>query len=148
MQPPDIQFIELEKTKFPLLNQFYKRVYKKGVACKDERVFILKEKEIVCSGKLKTLDKQLLLTGIACAPEFRGQGYASLLIKKILFLQAQPVYCFPYAYLQPFYSRLGFVETGSQTVPDIISQKFYAYSKNRDLLLMVYSSLSKIDNKS
>ena len=138
MQPSDCQFIELETIKLPLVNQFYKRVYKKGLASKDERVFILKEKAIICSARLKKLNKQLLLTGVACAPEFRGQGYASQLINKLLLLQEQPVYCFPYTHLQPFYSRLGFVQADSQSAPEIISQKFYAYSKNRDLLLMVY----------
>lgn len=138
MPPSDLQFIELESIKHPLVNRFYKRVYKKGQARQDEAVFILKEKEIICSAKLKTLAKQLLLTGIACDPTFRGQGYASLLIEKILTLQAQAVYCFPYAHLQPLYAQLGFVEVDSQNVPDIISQKFYTYSKNRELLLMVY----------
>ena len=139
MQLSDCQFIELETVKLPLVNQFYKRVYKKGVASKDETVFILKDKEIICSAKLKTIDKKLLLTGVACDPEFRGEGYASQLIKQLLLLQEQPVYCFPYAHLQPFYSQLGFIEADSQSVPEIISQKFYTYSKNRDLLLMVYS---------
>lgn len=140
MQPSDLQFIELEKAQLPLLNQFYKRVYKKGRASKDERLFILKEKEIICGGKVKTLDKQHLLTGVACAPELRGQGYASRLIEKILLLQEQPLYCFPYAHLQPFYARIGFVDADRQRTPDIIKQKFHSYSKNRELLLMVYFS--------
>ena len=139
MQPSDCQFIELETVKLPLVNQFYKRVYKKGQARKDEAVFILKGKAIICSGKLKTFAQQLLLTGVACDPNLRGRGYASQLIKNILLLQEQPVYCFPYAHLQPFYSRLGFIQVDSQTVPEIISKKFYSYSKNRDLLLMVYN---------
>ena len=139
MQLSDCQFIELETVKLPLVNQFYKRVYKKGVASKDETVFILKDKEIICSAKLKTIDKKLLLTGVACDPEFRGQGYASQLIKQLLLLQEQPVYCFPYTHLLPLYSQLGFVQIEPQIVPEIISQKFYSYSKNRDLLLMVYS---------
>ena len=145
LQPSDLQFIELEKLKLPLVNQFYKRVYKKGLASKDEAVFILKGKEIICSGKLKTLGNQLLLTGVACDAKFRGQGYASLLIEKILLVQKQPVYCFPYAHLQAFYSRLGFVHVDTQMPPEIIKKKFYSYSKNRELLLMVYSS--KIGNK-
>ncbi len=144
MQPSDLQFIELEKLKLPLINQFYKRVYKKGLASKDEAVFILKDKEVICCAKLKTLDEQLLLTGVACDPKHRGKGYASLLINKILLVQTQSIYCFPYAHLQSFYSQLGFVLVDSQTVPEIIGKKHYSYSKNKKLLLMVYCS--KRDN--
>ena len=145
MQSPTLQFIQLEPIKFPLVNQFYKRVYKKGLARKNEAVFILKEKEIICSAKLKTLDNQLLLTGVACDPKHTKQGFASLLINKILVLQKQPVYCFPYPHLQLFYSRLGFVQTEASILPEIIQQRFHRYSENRTLLLMVY--LPKIDNK-
>lgn len=134
----DIQFIELEKHKLPLVNRFYKQFYKKGIASKDESVFILKDKEIICSAKLKSVDKQLLLTGVACTPELRGQGYASQLIKKILLTQKQPVYCFPYAHLQPFYSQLGFVNAQPQLTPESINRKFHGYSSNKKLLFMVY----------
>ncbi|MCW8996810.1 MAG: GNAT family N-acetyltransferase [Psychromonas sp.] len=138
LQPSYLQFIKLERVKFPLVNQFYKRVYKKGQARKAEAVFILKNTEIICAAKLKGVDGQLLLSGVACEPKQRGQGYASLLIKKVLLLQKQPVYCFPYTHLLHFYTQLGFIEIDLESVPDIISKKFNAYSKNRKLLLMVY----------
>ena len=138
----DLKFIELDKLQLPLANQFYKRVYKKGVASKDETVFILKDQEIICSAKLRRLDKQLLLTGVACDAEHRGQGYASQLIAKLLLLQKQPVYCFPYLHLQRFYSRLGFVDADPQQAPEIVAKKFYSYSKNRKLQLMVYNPIS------
>ncbi|WP_028863199.1 GNAT family N-acetyltransferase [Psychromonas aquimarina] len=139
MQSSDLQFIELEKLKLPLVNQFYKRVYKKGLAGKDEAVFVLKGKQIICSAKLKTLDKHQLLTGVACDPDHRGKGYASLLITKILLLHKQVIYCFPYAHLHSFYSQLGFILVDTQAAPEIIGKKYYSYSKNRDLLLMLYS---------
>lgn len=145
MQTPAPQFIVLESIKFPIANQFYKRVYKKGIAGRNEAVFILKENEIICAAKLKTLEKQKLLTGVACDPKYRGQGFSSQLIKKILSLQNQPIYCFPYTHLQGFYSRLGFSLIDPQTTPEIISQRFTLYTKNRTLLLMVY--FPKIDNR-
>jgi N-acetylglutamate synthase-like GNAT family acetyltransferase len=141
LPPSDYPLIELEPIKYPLVNQFYKRVYKKGLARKNEVVYVLKDKAIICSAKLKPLDKQLLLTGVACAPEYRGEGYASALLKKLLLIQKQAVYCFPYAHLLPFYTQLGFfsVDCESQTLPEIIRQKFYTYNKNRNLHLMVYN---------
>lgn len=139
----NLQFIELEKVKYPLVNQFYKQVYKKGVATKNESVFILWQKEIICSAKMKRIDHSLLLTGVACSPEFRSKGYASLLIEKLLHLQEQPVYCFPYAHLEVFYKKLNFVTVEAKECPEEITVRFNKYSQNRALLLMVYS---KSDN--
>ena len=137
LSPPKNSFIELKSIQLPLANAFYKRVYKKGIAHKNERVFVIKGHRIICAGKLKQFDGQLLLTGIASDPLYRQQGHASELIKSILDLYSQPIYCFPYSHLQDFYSKLGFTLAVQETVPTIIHQKFTTYSKNRPLLLMV-----------
>ena len=136
MSPLLNSFIELQPIQFPLANSFYKRIYKKGMAHKNERVFVIKENDIICAGKLKQLDGHLLLTGIACDPNYRHQGYGSQLIKHIQALQ-HSLYCFPYPHLHDFYSKLGFIQANPDTVPTIIHQKFTAYTKNRTLLLMV-----------
>ena len=146
MPQSDLQFIELEKIKLPLVNQFYKRVYKKGVANKTDACFALQGKEIICAAKLKMLDEHKLLTAVACDPIHRGQGYGSQLVAQILRLQQQPIYCFLSPYLRSFYIRLGFSECDMQTVPEIIKQKFNLYSKNRSLLLMHYSMTHLSEN--
>lgn len=135
----DCQFIELEKMKYPLVNQFYKRVYKKGIAGKNEQVFILKyEQQIICSAKLKSIEAHLVLTGVACDADYQHQGYASLLINKLLKTKNQPVYCFPYAHLEAFYLRLGFTFLFLEEAPEAIQVRFNRYQQHRDLLLMVY----------
>jgi len=132
-------FIELERVKIPLVNQFYKRVYKKGIAGKNEAVFILKnELQIICSAKLKSIETDVVLTGVACDPAFQSQGYASLLIKKLLTKRDQPVYCFPYSHLKGFYIRLGFVLISLEEAPEAIQHRFERYQQHRNLLLMVY----------
>lgn len=68
-----MQCIELEKIQYPWVNKFYNAFYKKGVASKNEAVFILKDKSIICAAKLTTFDDQLLLTGVACDPQQRGK---------------------------------------------------------------------------
>ena len=138
MLAEDAEFAVLEKLSYPLVNQFYKQVYKKGVASKDEAVFVLKDKSIICSAKLKAVDGQLLLTGVASAAQIRGLGYASQLIKKILRQQNQPVYCFPYKHLETFYLRLGFVPVQAQAVPQVINELFTGYNRKQTLLLMCH----------
>jgi N-acetylglutamate synthase-like GNAT family acetyltransferase len=143
LQDNGLQFIELEKIKYPWVNKFYKQVYRKGMASKNEAVFILKDKRIICAAKLTTLDGHLLLTGVACDPSLRGQGYASRLIATLLLLQEQPVYCFPYPRLGHFYQQLGFQPVdSSDNIPASISSRFLLYRKKQDLLLMVYSAKS------
>lgn len=135
----ECQFSKLEKIKYPLVNQFYKRVYKKGVAGKNEAVFILKKhQQIICSAKLKAIEEELLLTGVACDSDYQHQGYASLLVSKLLQIQEQPIYCFPYPHLQLFYQRLGFSLMTIDEAPDSIQQRFNRYVQHRELLLMVF----------
>lgn len=132
-------FIKLEKIKYPLVNQFYKRVYKKGIAGKNEAVFIIKNAhQIICSAKLKSIEEHLLLTGVACDPNFQHQGHASQLIKQLIMQQEQPIYCFPYPHLQPFYLRLGFTKIQINQAPEMIKQRFVRYQQHRTLFLMVY----------
>ncbi|MFT6925449.1 MAG: N-acetylglutamate synthase-like GNAT family acetyltransferase [Psychromonas sp.] len=138
MPAEKIQFIALDKRQYPLVNKFYKHVYKKGIACKDESVFVLKDKTIVCSARLKTVAGQLLLTGVASAPEVRGKGYAAHLIKQILVQQSTTIYCFPYRYLVDFYSQLGFVQQQADQAPAAIQKQFARYNHKNTLLLMCY----------
>jgi len=133
------QFIELEKVKYPLVNQFYKRVYKKGIAGKNEAVFIIKnEQQIICSAKLKSIEDSLLLTGVACDAEHQHQGHASRLVKQLLEKQQQPIFCFPYPHLETFYQRLGFIHLAVEDAPEAIQTRILRYRQHRDLLLMVY----------
>jgi len=139
MPGDNIQFIILDKLKYPMVNQFYKQAYKKGIARKDESVFVLKDKTIICSAKLKILDGQLLLTGVASALEVRGKGYASHLIKQILAQQSASLYCFPYRHLADFYLKLGFVQQQADQTPAAIQKQFARYNHKNTLLLMCYA---------
>ncbi|TEW53867.1 N-acetyltransferase [Psychromonas sp. RZ22] len=132
-----LQFEQLQKQQTPLVNQFYKRVYKKGVANKNDHVFILKNQQILCAARLKEVQGELLLTGVACAPDVRGKGIASLLIKKILHLQTQAIYCFPYPHLQSFYQQLGFELYSPEQLPERLNMRYQGYNSHKPLLCMI-----------
>ena len=109
------------------------------IAGKNEAVFILKNEQlIICSAKLKSIEQELLLTGVACDPIYQSQGYASLLINKLLVTKNRTVYCFPYLHLKEFYLRLGFVFLALENAPEAIQRRFKRYQQHRALLLMVY----------
>ena len=130
-------FAQLNRQEIPLANQFYKQVYKKGVAKKNEQVFVLKDQNILCAARLKDLKVGLLLTGVACKDEQRGQGIASLLVKKLLSLQEQTIYCFPYPHLQHFYQKLGFTLCSLEQLPEEIAIRYQRYNDRKPLLCMV-----------
>lgn len=137
MHSHDVLFVKLDKIKYPLVNKFYKRVYKKGMARKDDNVFVLQNTDIICIAKLKQLDNHLILTGVACDPQYRGRGYATRLLKKVLALESQTIYCFPYRYLGEFYLQFGFMEVSSNEVPPIIGERFNKYNQKNTLRLLV-----------
>ncbi|RBW46868.1 hypothetical protein DS885_05800 [Psychromonas sp. B3M02] len=134
------QCSQLDKLQIPLVNQFYKQVYKKGVANKSEQVFVVKAKQIVCAARLKAVDDNLLLTGVACDPTYRQQGLASQLIRYVLSLQTETVYCFPYPHLQGFYQQLGFQLLPAEQLPITLAEQYARYNNRHPLLSMSVSS--------
>lgn len=136
MDLTSLQFIQLEKQHIPLVNKFYKQVYKKGIAKKSDRVFVLKDQEIQCAARLKAVDSEWLLTGVACLTERRGQGIASLLLQNILKEIEQSVYCFPYPHLQTFYEKSGFECCVETQLPTELAIRYQRYNSRKPLLCM------------
>ena len=134
-----LQFSQLQKEHIPLVNQFYKQVYKKGLANKSEQVFVLKTNQILCAARLKEVQGSFLLTGVACLDEYRKQGLASLLITHLLTTQKQCIYCFPYPHLQGFYQKLGFILYPPGQLPEQLGILYLRYNSRKALLCMVYS---------
>jgi len=130
-------FFQLEKHQIPLVNQFYKQTYKKGQANKSEQVFVAKDSTIKCAARLKDVDGDLLLTGVACAEESRRQGIAHSLVTHILRLQTQDIYCFPYPHLHDFYQRVGFVTCTAAQLPPPLQARYQRYHDRKPLLCMV-----------
>lgn len=133
-----LQCSQLQKEHIPLVNQFYKQVYKKGLANKSEQVFVLKTTQILCAARLKEVQGSLLLTGVACLEEHRKQGLASLLITHLLTTQQQCIYCFPYPHLQTFYQKLGFTLYPPEQLPEKLGIQYQRYNSRKTLLCMVY----------
>ncbi len=133
----ELQFVIVDKIKYPWVNLFYKQFYKKGVASNNESVFVLQFKEIICSAKVVPIDSYLLLTGVVCHHDYQRQGYATQLLKLVLALQTQPIYCFSYTHLTPFYNKLGFTLVTKERLPQQVRDKFAIYNKKNRLQLLV-----------
>lgn len=140
MDVTSLQFEQLDKTQIPLVNRFYKLVYKKGIAKKSDQVFVLRnhQHDIVCAARIKQVDQAYLLTGVATKPDVREKGLASRLIKQLLAQQTQPIYCFLYPHLQQFYQQLGFKLCFVDALPEILQQRYLRYCQRKPLLIMFY----------
>jgi predicted GNAT family N-acyltransferase len=97
----------------------------------------LADQVFLCAARLKEVQSRLLLTGVACAEEFRGKGLASLLINNIISTQQQDIYCFPYPHLQTFYEKLGFIACLPEQLPEALLNQYQAYTRHNPLLCMV-----------
>lgn len=137
MDLTSLQFIKLEKQHIPLVNKFYKQVYKKGMAKKSDQVFVLKGQEIQCAARLKEVDSEWLLTGVACTEGVRGKGIASLLLQNMLKRIEQSVYCFPYPHLQLFYEKQGFECCTEAQLPTELAIRYQRYNSRKPLLCML-----------
>lgn len=137
MSANSLLFCQLDKQQIPLVNQFYKRAYKKGLANKSDQVFVLRNEKIRCAARLKEVHGALLLTGVGCAVESRGKGLASSLINSILSLQTQTIYCFPYPHLHKLYQNSGFTVCKPEQLPKALHTRYQAYNSRKALLCMV-----------
>lgn len=139
MDIKSLLFLQLSKQAIPLANQFYKQVYKKGSSKRNDHVFVLRSTQIICAARLKEIKGCLLLTGVACANQYRQLGLASLLIDKLLQMQKTTVYCFPYIHLQHFYEKRGFKLIDAGLLPVQLGLQYQRYNNRQPLLCMVYN---------
>lgn len=138
MDPSSLQFINLAKADIKLVNHFYKQTYKKGMAKKNDQIFVLKGQEILCAARIKNVAGAQLLTGVTCAEHVRQQGLASYLIKQVLKQQTEILYCFPYPHLANFYQTLGFLLITPEQLPEELALAYTKYNQRKPLLIMAY----------
>jgi len=143
MDIKSLQFCLLAKQQIPLVNQFYKQVYKKGLANKNDQVFVLKTTDIICAARIKLVHGHHLLTGVACAQARRKQGFASLLLNYLLSQQKGTIYCFPYPHLQGFYEQQGFQLITADLLPVALREQYQRYNSRKPLLCMMIKSRLK-----
>lgn len=84
------------------------------------------------------VDECLFLRSFCVLPEQRGQGIGQFLLKGLVpALNSGFTYCFPFTWLERFYSRAGFQRVDPDSVATDITQAYQRYQTNgRDIILM------------
>ncbi|WP_323845970.1 GNAT family N-acetyltransferase [Microbulbifer magnicolonia] len=129
----------LSEAEIPLANKFYRTHKFRGKARRHDPCMVIRDeqKQIVACGCLRQLTECQLLTGVAVAEDYRGQGVARLLLNSMGEAFDEWTFTFPYSHLVPFYLSVGFVEVDREGLPSPVLDRFHTYQKQgRDIVLM------------
>jgi predicted N-acetyltransferase YhbS len=126
------RFELLSDLQIPLVNKFYKQCRYSSKAGRGEVIFVLKgDSGIVAAVRLEPKnDGWYFLRAMCVAPDLRGQGVGSQLLKSMdAFLSSTPVYCFPFDHLCEFYSRASFVLCPADSAPSFVKDACLRYQQ-------------------
>ena len=137
----DFEVIKLEPVMFPLVNKFYQAYNVRGRAKSHDKVWVVKvNSEIVAAAKITPKSDFDLLTGVFTAPDWRGNQFASKLVRHIIASQQETIYTFAYNHLVAWYLNLGFVP--HQPTEDLASM-FQAYcQQGRDICCLATNKVA------
>jgi GNAT superfamily N-acetyltransferase len=112
--------------------------YGGGVETSD-LVFLAESAEELLGLVRRTLEGgTVMLRGMRVAPEARGQGVGTTLLKEfVAALGEQECYCIPYTHLIDFYGREGFTVRSSEMAPDFLADRLVKYQESGfDVVIM------------
>jgi len=135
----ELELVQATPEELWRLNRFYKRNGHKGKAREQDSCFWLQEGEqIVAALRLTVEDDFCLMRGLWVDQHRQRQGLGSELIQRSRpYWPDKPCYCFPYAHLQGFYSRLGFSQDTEQRSPQKLRNRLSGYLKRGETLLLM-----------
>ncbi len=140
----DFLFEQIRVSHFPLVKKFYKTArYFNQVGKKDE-VYILRDttqsNKIIAAARLVKTADYLILRSMVVLPELQKQGVGHYFLKQLKpALSNRSCWCFPFEWLESFYSNIGFELYTPEQAPTLIKNKFFQYSeKGRKILIMGY----------
>jgi citrate lyase synthetase len=139
MKNSTTQSIEiLNPIQLALVNKFYKANGARGKAKGNERVWVVKQQQIIAAARIADISGCDFLTGVQVDKALTGNGIATRLIVELLKCQQDRCFTFPYTHLSQWYERLGFVKVASIDLPKPLQMRFERYKgQGRDIVCMV-----------
>ena len=127
-----------------MVKSFYKTAnYFNQIGRKDE-VFVLREKSqhnrIIAAARLVKTADYLILRSMVVLPELQKQGIGKYFLEQLKpSLINRSCWCFPFEWLENFYTGIGFEPYLPENAPTLIRNKFHQYSnQGRKILIMSY----------
>ncbi len=125
---------ELEPIAFPLVNRFFKANGHKGKAKGGERVWVLRQGEIVAALRACPKAHGYLLRSVWVSSGRRRESLGTTLLQQSL-SQLPTCWCYAYPHLEQFYQRAGFITVEPEQTPADIHEPYRRYQQ-QGLLLM------------
>lgn len=134
-----LKFQQVEHYSLPLVKQFYKKNGMRAQAPKGDIIYTAKHKQIIVGAlRLQPIGTDYLLRSMCISADQRSLGIGGALLDQIQnHLSSIDCYCFPFSYLQVFYTKANFQLLTPEDAPASISQRFNRYIENgKDICLM------------
>ena len=133
MTDSNFLFEAWQEPNFRAVNKFYRSQKHKGSASGDEQVFVIwddteQERTLVGAVRLVPYDSYFWLRSLYIKEELRNKRLGSELLALVQRNISQPIHCFPYTHLNPFYSNAGYVNTEKQNLPQSLQQLYDRYT--------------------
>jgi len=146
-QTPSYSFEQLSPPLFPLAKKFYKRTKYHSHIGREDEVYVAREqstedpasdKEIVAAVRLVRLDRFLILRSMVVSPNRQRKGIGRFLLEHLApAIGERDCWCFPFEWLEEFYSLVQFKKLSPDLCPPAIAHKYQQYtSQGRKLLIM------------
>ncbi|MEH6566996.1 MAG: GNAT family N-acetyltransferase [Halopseudomonas sp.] len=134
-----IEIIQLPLASYPLVNRFY-REHQRGAKAKGHHwVWVAQDgAQIVAALCLQPIAQGYWLTSLVVAPNYRGHGHASTLLKKAreqVQESQRPVWLFCAPELTSLYSGNGFAPT--DLLPEPLADRLQRYQRHKRLVALV-----------
>lgn len=132
----------LDPPRFPLAKQFYKQANYHSHVGKGDEVYVLRDslnnKRIVAAVRLVKSDQYLILRSMVVLPNYQRQGLGSILLQGLeAFLGHRECWCYPFEWLDSFYSQINFKAYEIEAAPPHIANNLNRYrQQGRKLILM------------
>ena len=121
----------LEPIQYPLANKFIREHGFRGRIRSDDECMVMRNKqnEIIAVAALRPINNEKLLTAVAVAPKFQGQGVVKQLLRDMSQSFSDQTYTFSLVHLVGLYERSGFVVVTEEQITPEMSSRLQAYRK-------------------
>ena len=119
---------------------FYASVGYGGGALPGDRILVARaEGDIIGAVRLCDEEGTLVLRGMYVAEERRGQGLGSLLLESMtVAIGPAECWCIPYIHLVSFYSKIGFHEPESESIPEFLAARRARYEASGQEVVVMW----------
>jgi len=141
----EIQVRWLDPIQYPLANKFIRQHGFRGRVRSNDQCMVMRNQTegIIALAFLRPMQQSLLLTAVAVAPDYQGQGLVKQLLGAMCYAFTEQTYTFSLNDLTSLYQQHGFSVVEEAKLPEDVSSRLRAYrDQGRLITPMIYEGSS------